>query len=108
MSYVTAAFVHSRRRRVVSPNAPDNLFFVFLVPCLNEELVIGRTIERLLALPNENFVVMVIDDGSDDMTAQLAAQYDPDRVWVLRRFGADARLGKGEALNDAYQFLRDH
>ncbi|MDQ1395301.1 MAG: 1,2-diacylglycerol 3-beta-glucosyltransferase [Acidimicrobiaceae bacterium] len=107
MSYTTAAFVHSRRRRTAPLPTPDGLFFVFLVPCLNEAVVIGRTIERLLALPEDNFAVLVIDDGSDDGTARIAASYDPDRVWVLRRSLPDARQGKGQALNDAYRLLRD-
>src|SRR4051812_14521371 len=107
MSYTAAAFLHSRRRRARPLPTPDDLFFVFLVPCLNEALVIGRTIERLLTLPEPNFAVLVIDDGSDDETARIAGGFDPDRVWVLRRSLPYARQGKGEALNDAYRLLRD-
>jgi 1,2-diacylglycerol 3-beta-glucosyltransferase len=45
----------------------DGLFFVLLVPALNEEQVIGRTISSLLKLRG-NFLVLVIDDASDDGT----------------------------------------
>ena len=52
-------------------------FFVFVVPCLNEELVIGRCLDKLLALPSTDFAILVVDDGSDDGTAAVAGGYDP-------------------------------
>ena len=87
----------------------DDLTFVFMVPCLNEELVLARTIDRLLAIESEHrFAVMVIDDGSTDRTAEVAEGYDPNRVWLFRRTHPNARQGKGEALNAAYRYLRQH
>ena len=50
---------------------PGGLFFVFLMPCLNEEKVILGSLQRLLSMPGGNFVVLVIDDGSDDRTAEV-------------------------------------
>ena len=82
--------------------SPD-LFFVLLVPCLNEAAVIRATVNRLLDLHGE-FLVMVIDDDSDDESASIVERFLPhERLHVLRRSGADARLGKGEALNAAYR-----
>ncbi len=86
--------------------APPDLFFVFLVPCLNEELVIARSLERLLSMPARNFAVLVVDDGSDDATSEVVRGYLGDRVWLLRREKPNARQGKGEALNAAYRYLR--
>src|SRR4051812_31365711 len=97
----------SRRRRPHLGRPGEDLWFVFLVPCLNEELVIGRSLDRLLALPNPNFAVLVIDDGSDDATAQIVESYDDPRVLLLRRTAPDARQGKGEALNAAFRHLRE-
>jgi cellulose synthase/poly-beta-1,6-N-acetylglucosamine synthase-like glycosyltransferase len=99
-------FVASRRRRNRPPKAPDGLWFVFVIPCLDEELVIGRSLDRMLALPGKNFAVLVVDDGSTDRTAEIVESYDPDRVWLLRRTLPDARRGKGEALNAAAAWLR--
>jgi 1,2-diacylglycerol 3-beta-glucosyltransferase len=76
-------------------------FYVFLMPCLNEELVIARSLQRLLSLPAGNFAVMVIDDGSDDGTAAAVTGVADERVWLLSRKLPHARQGKGEALNDA-------
>jgi cellulose synthase/poly-beta-1,6-N-acetylglucosamine synthase-like glycosyltransferase len=107
LSYTLAVFVVSRRKRPPGLKSPDGLYFVFVVPCLNEELVIGRTLENLLEIPAENFSVLVVDDGSDDNTAQIAESVDSDRVWVLRRTAPDARLGKGRALNAAFHHLME-
>jgi 1,2-diacylglycerol 3-beta-glucosyltransferase len=76
-------------------------FYVFLMPCLNEELVIARSLQRLLSMPAGNFAVMVIDDGSDDGTAAAVTGVADERVWLLSRKLPNARQGKGEALNDA-------
>jgi cellulose synthase/poly-beta-1,6-N-acetylglucosamine synthase-like glycosyltransferase len=107
LSYTLALFVASRRRRAELGDAPRDLWFVFVVPCLNEELVIGRSLDRLLAIPAKNFAVLVIDDGSEDRTAEIVRSYDPDRVWLLQRTPPNARQGKGEALNNAFRYLRD-
>jgi 1,2-diacylglycerol 3-beta-glucosyltransferase len=80
---------------VVVPS--DELVTYFLVACLNEDLVIGRTIKALLA--DRRARVIVVDDGSEDATGQVAVAVDPDRVTVVRRELPNARLGKGPALN---------
>ena len=56
--------------------------------------------------PGSGLRIMVIDDGSDDDTAQVAAQAGDERVEVVRRRPPHARLGKGEALNDALSIVR--
>ncbi|HSK95186.1 MAG TPA: glycosyltransferase family 2 protein [Euzebyales bacterium] len=99
-----AVLAHRRRSQPTSSRWP---FFVFVVPCLNEELVIGRCLDMLLALPIDDLAALVIDDGSDDDTAQIVRRYDPARVWLLQRRPPDARLGKGAALNHAYRHLQE-
>jgi 1,2-diacylglycerol 3-beta-glucosyltransferase len=83
------------RVEVVVP--PADRVVYFLVPCLNEELVIEETLRSLLADPRARAVV--IDDASDDKTAALAEAVEPGRVIVVRRELPDARQGKGPALN---------
>jgi 1,2-diacylglycerol 3-beta-glucosyltransferase len=82
-------------------------FFVFVVPCLNEELVIRASLERLLALPQRNVAIVCVDDGSDDGTAGIVRESDPRRVWLLRRSPPEARKGKGQALNAAYRYVHE-
>lgn len=107
LSYTLSVFVMSRRKRPEALSAPETLYFVFVLPCLNEELVIGRSLDRLLELPGDNYAVLVIDDGSDDRTAEIVAPYPMDRVWLLQRTAPEARQGKGHALNAAYRYMRD-
>lgn len=103
--YVVHLFALSRRRRPELLPAPDNLLYAFVIPCLNEEAVIGSTLDSLLALEGEH-VILVVDDGSDDRTGEIASSYDPNRVQVLRRELPQARNGKGHALNAAIRHLR--
>lgn len=69
----------------------------FLVPCLDEEAVIGATLSALLAHPGAR--VVVVDDASEDRTANVVASFAGQRVVLVRRILPDARLGKGPALN---------
>ena len=88
-----------------SADVLGGLFFVFLMPCLNEEKVILGSLQRLLSMPGGNFVVLVIDDASDDRTAEVVGSAAGDQVWLLSRKPPEARQGKGEALNAAIRFL---
>jgi cellulose synthase/poly-beta-1,6-N-acetylglucosamine synthase-like glycosyltransferase len=87
------------------PGATDQYLFAFLVPALNEGRVIEQTLERLLALPVRNSLVLVVDDGSDDGTAGLVAAAIDPRVQLLRRKLPAARAGKGAALNAGFRRL---
>jgi len=110
IGYTFFLFALSRRRREHLGAPSKDLFFVFMVPCYNEEVVIGQTLDRLLASKVSGFrgfAVMVIDDGSDDETAAIVQRRDDPRIWLLSRTLPEARQGKGEALNAAYRHLRD-
>ncbi len=73
-----------------------------LVPCHNEERVIQATLEALLALdyPPEKVEILVINDGSADDTARIAAAFTRDpRVRLLEVPSEKAARGKAAALN---------
>jgi cellulose synthase/poly-beta-1,6-N-acetylglucosamine synthase-like glycosyltransferase len=92
----------SRRERVNCEDGPPDLFFVLLVPALNEEQVIGRTVTSLLNLRG-NFMVMVIDDASDDDTITALAPFlDDPRFELLQQRPEMARRGKGYVLNSGF------
>ncbi|KJE76292.1 glycosyltransferase [Ferrimicrobium acidiphilum] len=103
------------QQELLDPGAPKydlavkpalNLFY--LVPALNEEAVIEATVRHLLLDP---FVrVLVIDDGSEDLTSKRAKQAAIDaqaesRLTILRRRPPNARKGKGAALNAGYECI---
>jgi cellulose synthase/poly-beta-1,6-N-acetylglucosamine synthase-like glycosyltransferase len=101
----SAGVLHERRARGIElPDGPEPTVVFFLIGCLNEELVIGSTLENLLADPRAR--VVVVDDGSDDATGAIARAADPQRVTVVRREPPNARLGKGKALNEGFARIR--
>ncbi|MBC2905876.1 glycosyltransferase family 2 protein [Streptomyces cupreus] len=105
--YNTSLFLLSRRRiRRVRTDRRER-FYVFLLACLNEERVLSESLARIISLPAGNFMALVIDDGSDDRTSEIALAADPDRVRVHRRTLPNARRGKGAALNDGVRHLRE-
>lgn len=92
----------SRRQARADPMEPWVAGAVFaLIPCLDEEAVIGPTVAAL-ADAHPSVRILVIDDASQDETAAVAEAAAPGRVEVLRRVLPEARQGKGPALNHAY------
>jgi len=76
------------------PREPFTLSIV--MPAFNEEATIGRAVEELLAtdLPFSNELI-VVDDGSEDATADIVAGINDPRLVLIRHEG---NQGKGAAL----------
>lgn len=107
-TYSLAMWLESRcltRADVVDLRLQPHALVVFLVPCLDEERVIGGTVRRLLECPVPNRRVIVIDDDSADRTAEIVEGIGHPDVRVLRRRAPDAQQGKGAALNAAIRHL---
>ncbi|HIU75309.1 MAG TPA: glycosyltransferase family 2 protein [Candidatus Pelethocola excrementipullorum] len=84
----------------------DKDFITYLIiPCLNEEAVIEKTLKSLLSNAPQNLKIYVIDDASDDRTAEIVNEYPDERVHLFRRKAPDARAGKGKALNACYAHI---
>ena len=68
-----------------------------LVPAYNEEKVIARTIESLLAQNHPDFEIVVIDDGSRDGTSRVVRErfVDEPRVRLFTKVNG----GKADSLN---------
>nr|WP_246315277.1 glycosyltransferase family 2 protein [Kineococcus aurantiacus] len=97
-------FVLSRLDRRPPADPPRDLLFVVLIPCLDEGVVIDRTLHRLRALDVTNLRVVVVNDGSADATEALVTAHArvDDRIHLHNRQLPVARQGKGKALNDAF------
>lgn len=110
--WTTMLFVRGHRAIVRPPQPPpegaDAFSWVFLVPAMNEEVTIADSVQRLVELPLARRRVIVIDDGSEDRTAEILAGIDHPDLFVLRRRKPDAQTGKAAALNYAWRSLRDH
>ena len=95
-----------RPHRAASPSY--NPRAAVLIPAYNEETVIVRTIRSVLNSDYRNLHIIVIDDGSTDRTAEVAAEaYAQEiaagRVQVLTKRNA----GKAAALNYALERLKE-
>jgi len=74
-----------------------------VIPCMNEELVIGETCRRLIAILSAadlQFELIFVDDGSKDGTPEIlrALQFDDPRVRVVRlsrNFGHQVAITAG-------------
>ncbi|MGW7485731.1 bifunctional polysaccharide deacetylase/glycosyltransferase family 2 protein [Streptomyces sp. NPDC054786] len=98
-SLVFFARTHVRRLTRFRPGSPwlreVSEPVTVLVPAYNEEAGIESTVRSLLASTHAQLQVIVIDDGSTDATADLAARIADPRVEVIRQLNA----GKAAALN---------
>lgn len=106
LAYMAMLFTMSRRRRPADLPAPADIQYAFVIPCLNEERVLGATLDNLVPLLGGDDIVLVIDDGSDDTTPDIVRNHPSPRVHLLRRELPNARQGKGHALNAAVQHLQ--
>ncbi len=92
-----AQYVRSRRREKVHFGEAFQPFVSVIVPAFNEEKVIVRTIDSLLASDYPKFEIIVVDDGSTDGTFELSKEVfgAHPKVSVFQKVNG----GKAEALN---------
>ncbi len=105
--YLLLMLLLSRERKKHHGAPPAGLFYVFVMPCLDEEAVVGASLERLLLADRDDIRVLVVDDGSRDATSDIVLEVPDERVWLLRRELPQARSGKGAALNAALAHLAE-
>jgi peptidoglycan-N-acetylglucosamine deacetylase len=86
--------VLDRRRNRIPYRGPVSV----LVPAHNEEKVIDRTLEGLLASDHPEVEIIVLDDGSADATVAVASAFEPRGVRVL----ALPHSGKSGALRAGF------
>jgi 1,2-diacylglycerol 3-beta-glucosyltransferase len=115
MAFVTYVFlivIPFLRRRPAPTGDPRAWDWHFLIPCRDEEEVIGGTIRYLRAtFPSAH--LWIIDDDSDDDTMRVVHDSGrrpdgstDDHIHLVSRRRPNARLGKGEALNAAYRAVK--
>lgn len=87
------------------PGREEDYLWVFLVPALNEGLTIADSVSRLRQVHATHKLMLVINDGSDDNTAEVLAGLAGPDLEVLHRRLPDAQKGKAAALNAAYHHV---
>ena len=90
-----------------------------VIPAYNEEQRIGSTLERILrylSSRGRSFELLVVDDGSQDRTCEIAQEFGSggDPQWSLRLFRNHQNRGKGYSVRrgmleaqGAYTLLTD-
>ncbi|MFE1175201.1 bifunctional polysaccharide deacetylase/glycosyltransferase family 2 protein [Streptomyces sp. NPDC058773] len=105
-SLVFFARAHVRRLSRIRPGSPwlreVTEPVTVLVPAYNESAGIESTVRSLLDSTHPHLQIIVIDDGSTDDTADIAALIDDPRVEVIRQ----PNSGKAAALNTGLAHAR--
>jgi cellulose synthase/poly-beta-1,6-N-acetylglucosamine synthase-like glycosyltransferase len=100
--------VHDRRRLKDEKEAADHRFSI-MVPARNEELVIEKTLRKILSLdyPKQLFEVLLINDGSTDHMVEIAERLRNEfhNLDILSIPLAESGRGKSQALNTGYTYL---
>ncbi|MBN2577928.1 MAG: glycosyltransferase [Pirellulales bacterium] len=96
-----------RKRSIVSPVASETLerkgFVSVVLPVYNHAYLLRNSIESVLAQTYRRFELILVDDGSTDAFAEVAAAYaDHPQVRILQQ--ANQKLPK--ALSNGFQFAR--
>lgn len=107
LAYVVSILVPFLRHQPEPAGDRQAFEWHLIVPCLDEELVIARSVARLRRDHPEAHV-WCVDDASADATGEILARLaeaDP-QVHVVRRRLPQAQQGKGAALNDAWRRIR--
>jgi glycosyltransferase involved in cell wall biosynthesis len=75
----------------------------FVITTYNAEAHIGETIKSLLEVEETfPYEIVIVDDGSDDKTAEVCNQFTKNEVRI--RFYSEGRIGRAKALNRAIQY----
>ena len=108
--YMQLALKHRKRKLKKQPeelNYDYKPFVSVMIPAHNEQDVIVKTVENVLAMDYEKFEVIVIDDRSSDNTATVLKELEEkyDNVTAIVR-EHDAFPGKSAVLNDALKIAK--
>lgn len=72
-----------------------------IIPAYNEELNLGKTLERIPNNVSDNLNVIVVDDGSADRTSEIASKYN---IILLRHH---RNRGNGAATKTGLKYCKD-
>lgn len=90
---------HATEQGLVETEVPAAFLLSVVIPVYNEEKTLREIVQRLVdtKLPLE---IILVDDGSTDLTAEVISSVEYGNLHVLRH---DKNLGKGAALRTGFQ-----
>ena len=71
-----------------------------IIPCLNSSSTIERALNSLRRQTNQNFSIILVDDGSTDGTVQIAEEYANRFHLSLNVIRHEKNQGTSSAMND--------
>lgn len=107
LAYVVTILGPFLRRRPDPVGDASEFSWHLILPCLDEELVIERTVRRLRS-EHPRAHLWCVDDNSADATGTVLerlARRDP-KVHLVSRRPPEAQQGKGAALNSGWRAIR--
>ena len=78
----------------------SNVLTTIILPAFNEALALPKVLDEIFHIVDEQYEVIVIDDGSTDDTAIVAASYP------CRLIQHDSNCGKGSAVSTGLRYAR--
>ncbi len=105
--------VATKHRKIKQKRQPEELnrnykpFVSIMIPSHNEQDVIEQTVQNILEMDYEKFELFLIDDRSDDNTAEklkeLEQKYEKVKAYIRDK---DAFPGKSAVLNEVLPFTK--
>jgi glycosyltransferase involved in cell wall biosynthesis len=73
-----------------------------MMPAYNAAPYIGKAIESVLAQSYTNWELIIVNDGSTDNTAEVAARYTDPRIRLLHQSNAGEAVARNRALDESH------
>lgn len=77
------------------------MMFSIIIPAYNAEKYIKRSIDSVLLQENQNFEIIVVNDGSTDNTADLVKRIEDNRVILLEQDNAGVSAARNAGIKQA-------
>ena len=69
-----------------------------MMPAYNAETYIGQAIESVLAQSNVHWELLIVDDGSNDRTVEIASSYHDTRIRLVQQTNGGESVARNTAL----------
>ena len=69
-----------------------------IIPCFNAELYIKETLESILFQTEQDFEIIVINDGSSDNTASIIEGVKDDRIKLINQANSGVSIARNNGL----------
>ncbi len=80
---------------------PESILFSIIVPTYNREILIQRTIESVLKQTYRNFELIIVDDGGNDNTEYVVANFDDKRIKYLHKVNEERGVARNVGMEMA-------